>query len=130
MGRPVNKRFFGVTAEEGQDLLNEQRFTVLVRVGNNPLSDAGIIIRQQSETKFIINDRQDKSGNQGSCTLVNKEIPGPDEFVILGYSITTGEETRIRKITNRVVIDFNNIRYTWEIQDDSSANILILVPTD
>ena len=133
MGRPLNKRYFGITSTDEtdptKDLSNEDRLTVSVKVGANTASGLGIILSQRSETKFKVDDDPDGGGNEGVCTLVNKAVGtlGNDEMSLKGYvDGDAGNEVYIRKVQNRTMIDFSNNRYTWEIQDDSTANILVL----
>ena len=144
MGRPLNDRFFGNTqAAGGADLSNESRLTAVVKVTGESVSNTGIILSQRSETKFKVNDTangtavntdgttrdgSNGTGNVGFCTLVNKDVPGDGEMVIRGF-VSDGSQSNpvnIRKVQNRTMIDFDNNRYTWEIQDDSTANLLIL----
>lgn len=125
MGRPINKRYLGATANGG-DLTGEERLTAIVKVGTNTVSETGIILRQRTETKFKVDDAADDSGNEGICKLVDKDVPSDNEMVLKGYVDGSGDGVNIRKLHNRTMIDFNNNRYTWEIQDDSTANILVL----
>jgi len=130
MGRPLNKRYVGATqvSPGGADLTSEDRLTVSVKVGANTASALGIILSQRSETKFKVSDDPDAvGGNEGVCTLVNKATGslGNDEMSLQGF-VAGGEAVYIRKVQNRTMIDFDNNRYTWEIQDDSTANILVL----
>lgn len=124
MGRPINKRYLGNVVDGSPD----GNFTAIVKVGTNAVSETGIIISQRAETLFVVNDAADGTGNQGSCRLVDKAVPGDDEMVIQGYVAGSGDPVNIRKLHNRTVIDFDNNRYDWEIQDDSTANILVLTP--
>lgn len=117
MGRPINKRYLGPTA--GAD---DGNFTATVKVGANAVAENGYIISQRSETLFVVSD----GTNQGSCRLVDKAVPLDNEMVITGSIAATGQGVRIRKLQNRTVIDFNNNVYTWEVQDDSTANVLVL----
>ena len=147
MGRPLNKRFFGRTEISGDDTVtNDPRFapkndtefniTAIVKVGANTVSETGILLSQRSETKFKVNDTATGTntalgstgvqGNVGICELVNKDVPSDNEMVIKGYVVGTGDGVNIRKLHNRTVIDFNNNRYTWEMQDDSTSNIIVL----
>lgn len=122
MGRPINKRYLGAgTAETG-----DEQFNAIVKVGTNLVSTEGVILRQRSETTFIVNDAADGSGNRGLCQLVDKDVPEDDEMVIRGFVDATSEFVNIRKLHNRTVIDFDNNRYDWEIQDDSTVNTLVL----
>ena len=126
MGRPLNSRYFGTTSELGSDLADEQNLNAIVKIGSNPVSTEGIVYSQRSETKFEVNDKSDGTGNTGVCTLVNKTIPDDDEMVVIGTINGSGTDVNIRKFHNRTVIDFDNNRYTWEIQDDSTTNVLVL----
>jgi len=140
MGCPINDRYLGVTADGG-NLSNEERLTAIVKVGANSVSETGIVLSQRAETKFKVNDTADGTavnvdgtqrdgtagtGNVGFCVLVDKDVPLAGEMVVRGYVAGGGDGVNIRKFHNRTVIDFNNNRYTWEIQDDSTANILVL----
>lgn len=124
MGRPINKRYLG----SGDT--NDSAFPVIVKVGTNAVSETGFIISQRAETLFVVNDNagDPDNGNQGSCRLVDKTTPADDEMVIQGFVTGSSEPVNIRKLHNRTVIDFDNNRYDWEIQDDSTANILVLTP--
>jgi hypothetical protein len=122
MGRPINKRHLG-QVESGT---TDGNFTAIVYVPGASVSENGIIISQRSETLFVVNDTADGTGNQGSCRLVDKATPAEGEMVIQGFVAGSGTPVNIRKLHNRTVIDFDNNRYDWEIQDDSTANILVL----
>ena len=125
MGRPLNKRYFGATSD-GSDLTGEGNLTVSVKVGANSASALGIILSQRTETKFKVNDDPANGGNEGICTLVNKATGSlaNNEMSLQGF--VSGNAVYIRKVQNRTMIDFDNNRYTWEIQDDSTANVLVL----
>ena len=130
----MNSRYFGKT-KDGGDLSNEERLSVMVKVGSNAAKTLGIILSQKSETKFRVSDGPDGddngggagSANEGICTLVNKTFDniGNDEMILQGYVVGKGA-VNIRKVQNRTMIDFANNRYTWEIEDDSTSNILRL----
>ena len=131
MGRPLNKRYFGATQtpEGGADLTGENKLTVSVKIGSRSATELGIILAQRTETKFKVQDDPDGSGvaaTIGICTLVNKATGdlADNEMSLQGF--ISGNAVYIRKVQNRTMIDFDNNRYTWEIQDDSTANILVL----
>jgi hypothetical protein len=130
MGRPLNKRYFGSTqvSPGGADRTSEERLSVSVKVGANSATDLGIILSQRSETKFKVSDDPDGvGGNEGVCTLVNKATASlaADEMSLQGY-VDNASAVYIRKVQNRTMIDFDNNRYTWAIEDDSTANRLVL----
>jgi hypothetical protein len=133
MGRPLNKRYFGATSSDiasspPGDLTGEARLTVSVNLPGEPTSTLGVIVSQRSETKFKVNDAADLSGDEGICTLVNKAAGdlSNNEMSLQGFVNGTGDGVYIRKVQNRTMIDFDNNRYTWEIQDDSTSNVLVL----
>lgn len=121
MGRPVNKRKFGIL-DDGTNI------TINCQVASNAESAKGIILKQRSVNKFKVNDAEDGSGNTGICTLVNKAAGslGANEMSIQGYIVGDGDQVRIKKLYNRTCRDFNNVRYTYTIDNDSSASRLLL----
>jgi len=131
MGRPVNKRNFGLL-DDGTN------FTVNVQVASNSESESGYILRQRSVNKFLVNDLKtgtkttvggSGTGNVGICTLVDKASGslGANEMSIQGtLDDGTGSQVRIKKLYNRTCRDFNNNRYTYVIQNDSTASIMVL----
>jgi len=125
MGRPLNKRYFGTVIDEVGAEASEN-LTVIVKVTGETVSETGIILSQRSETKFKVDDAADGTGNEGICVLVDKDVPADGEMILKGYIAGTGDGVNIRKVQNRTMLDFDNNRYTWEIQDDSTANILVL----
>lgn len=141
MGRPINKRYFGTLADaDGGTIAQGDSFfniTLNVQVASNSETETGYILRQRGTNKFLVNDlktgtKQTPSGagtgNVGICTLVDKAAGalGANEMSIQGHIVGSGTQVRIKKLYNRTCRDFDNNRYTWEIQDDSSATILVL----
>ena len=129
MGRPINKRNFGLLAD-GTNI------TINCQIAANAESALGYIIRQRSVNKFLVNDTIDGTkqtaagagtGNVGVCTLVNKADGALDanEMSIMGY-ITVGSQVRIKKFYNRTCRDFSNNKYKWAVQNDSTASLLVL----
>lgn len=121
MGRPINKRYFGALADG-------TNFTVNCQVGANAETDEGVILSQRSVNKFNVDDDKTLGGNTGVCTLVDKAAGalGANEMSIQGTISGGGNQVRIAKLYNRTCRDFNNNRYTWEIQDDSTASIMVI----
>jgi len=128
MGRPLNKRYFGAT--EGSVGTEGNNFTVNCKIGSNSATEDGVILSQRSENKFNVHDDPDgTSGNTGVCTLVAKASGSlaADEMSINGIITATGTSVWVTKIYNRTCRDENDNRYTWTIEDDSSANYMSLV---
>ena len=98
MGRPVNKRNFGALAD-GTNL------TVNCKVAGNSASAVGMIKRQRSNNKFLVDDAKDDTGNEGVCTLVNKASGslGNDEMSINGQIAATGQSVFIKDFTTELV---------------------------
>jgi len=44
----------------------------------------------------------------------------------MGQIASSGTQVRIKKLYNRTARDFNNVRYTWTIADDSTTTLLLL----
>src|SRR6056300_421273 len=127
MGRPVNKRNFGTVLDEVGAEASEN-ITVNVKVGSNSISNLGIILSQRSVNKFKVDDANDGSGNEGICTLVDKDAGalGDNEMSLIGYVGGTGDGVNVKKLYNRTCRDFSNNRYTWSMSDDSTSNVMVL----
>jgi hypothetical protein len=143
MGRPLNKRWFGRLADADDSRFapkNDTFFniTISAKVGTNDESSAAYILRQRSTTKFLVNDLKTGTntdlgdstaqGSVGICKLVDKAAGtlAANEMIIEGFVAGAGEAVRVKKLYNRTCRDFDNNRYTWEIQDDSTVTILVL----
>ena len=128
MGRPLNKKFFGLL-DDGTNI------TVNCQVGSNAESAVGYILRQRSPKRFLVNDAKDGtaklpggagSGNVAVCQLVNKADGALDanEMSIMGEF--NGQGKRIAKLTNKIAVDFAGVRYKWSVVNDSTTSILSL----
>jgi len=143
MGRPLNKKWFGRLADADDDRfkpLNDTFYNIAVnvQVAANAESEEGYILRQRSTNSFLVNDTKtgtkvtpsgSGTGNVGICTLVDKASGALDanEMSIQGtVDDGTGTQVRIKKLYNRTCRDFNNNRYTWVIEDDSTETVMRL----
>ena len=132
MGRPLNKRFFGLL-DDGTNI------TVNCQVGSNAESAVGYIVRQRSPKRFIVNDKKtgtnklvgdteagNSQGNVGVCQLVNKLDGALDanDMSIMGEF--NGQGVLIAKLTNKIAVGFNGVRYKWTVTNDSTTSILSL----
>lgn len=127
--RAVHKRNFGPLADGTNIAIN-------VQVASNAETTTGYIIKQRSNTKFLVND--DKAGtkvtiagagtgNVSVCKLVDS-VDGSlnaNEMSIMGQ-LATGGQVTIKKLYNKHCKDFNNVRYRWAIQNDSTTSLFIL----
>ena len=128
MGRPLNKKFFGLL-DDGTNI------TVNCQVGSNAESTEGYILRQRSPKRFLVNDAKDGTavlpggagtGNVSVCQLVNKldGALGDNEMSIMGEF--NGQGILIAKLSNKIAVDFNGNRYKWSVVNDSTTSILSL----
>ena len=130
MGRPLNKKFFGLL-DDGTNI------KVNCQVGSNTESEVGYILRQRSPKRFLVNDTAagtnklagdtGAEGNVGVCQLVDKADGALDanEMSIMGYT-SNGTGIRIAKLFNKIVVDFNGNRYKWEVVNDSTTSLISL----
>jgi hypothetical protein len=95
MGRPINKRYFGLTS--GSVGTEGNNITINCQVGSNAESAQGIILAQRSVRTFKVNDAANNTGNEGICTLVDAAAGslGANEMSIVGY-LSTGGGTPVR----------------------------------
>ena len=123
MGRPINKRFFGTLAD-GTNI------TINCKVGGNAASAQGMIINQRSVNKFRVDDSKLGTGNEGVCTLVNKAVGAllDNEMSIDGVIAGGSQGIKIKKLYNRTCRDFNNNKYKWAVQNDSTVSLFVLTP--
>lgn len=98
---------------------------VSVKIGNSKADPFGFVLEQLSETEFRVEDTE---GNQGVCTLVEKQTDElqDNEMSLLGFVLSSGSFVFISKLIDNVMEDFKNNMFSWDIENDSTANILML----
>ena len=117
MGRPINKRNFG-------DPADATNITVRAYVDGG-IDEQAYIVNQKGTNKFTV------SNNAGDatavCRLVNKatDSVAAGEMVIEGFD-TNGLRVVIQKLFNRTAVGYDNNRYTWALEDDSTDTVLRL----
>ena len=124
MGRPLRKDV------RGTDVINtpvsDTGITVRFHDGSSLRSD-GIIIKQRGAKTFVV-ARVGTPTTTFTCTLVSGTPAALGELSIRGS--TTGQLDNglisIAKLTKRVATDFSNVRYTWYLESDSSADYIVL----
>jgi len=129
MGRPINKRYFGVlgNATFPHIPVEAAGFAGKDQITEDSTADV-YILKQKSARRFLVKHVED--GDEAICKLVDKAYDDSTlivagEMVIVGY-INGSQKVRLRSLTNRVATDFNSVRYKWSLSDDSSTTILIL----
>jgi len=98
---------------------------VSVKLGSSEATPFGSVLEQLSNTTFKVTDNR---GNEGVCELVNKSTKDLDdnEMSLMGIVLHSSAFVYISSIVNNLMIDFNNIRYSWDIHNDSTTNVLML----
>jgi hypothetical protein len=129
MGRPINKKYFGVlgNATFPHIPVEAAGFAGKDQITEDATADV-YIVKQKSARRFLVKHLED--GDEAICKLVDKAYDDSTnivagEMVIVGY-INGSQKVRLRSLTNRIAIDFNGTRYKWSLSDDSSTTILIL----
>jgi hypothetical protein len=123
MGRPINKRWFGTTGTgTGTGLKTGNNLPIRANLGAGQFE--GFILKQRATRKFKVSS--DDGASTGTVTLVDK-VTGlsAGEGSLVGIQLGVGPKT-IRKLTSHVAYDFNGVRYSWTLQDDSTETLIIL----
>jgi len=126
MGRPLRKDVRG-TDVIGTPAGTATGITVSFHDGSTVRED-GIIIKQRGARTFVV-ARVGTPLVRYTRVLVDG-VPAAGQMRMRGS--TTGlldqDLVSIRKITKRVATGFNNVRYTWFLENDSSADYIVLTP--
>jgi hypothetical protein len=123
MGRPINKRWFGLTGTGvGTGKFSGNHLPIRANVGSGEFE--GYIVKQRATHKFKASRLDDSE--RGVVKLVDK-VTGlaSGEGSLVGIVLNIGP-IALRKISSHVAYDFSGNRYSWTLQDDSTATLLIL----
>jgi hypothetical protein len=131
MGRPLKKDQNGVDVIN-TPLLTATGITVRFHDGTSLHSD-GIIIKQIGGKRYRI-ARIGTPTVTTACTLVSGTPAAEGEVSIRGYNSggsgqgaqVTANLVSIAKLTKRVATDYSGNRYTWFLENDSSADYIVL----
>ena len=106
-------------------LKNLKDLVVSIKIGSSKATPFGSVLEQLSDTKFKVSDNE---GNEGVCELVNKSTNDLDdnEMSLIGIVLHNSAFVYIASIVNDLMIDFNNVKYGWDILNDSTTNVLML----
>ena len=130
MGRPLRKDVFGT------DAINTYAGAasgIRVEIYDTALRTDGVIIKQRGAKTFQCT----RVGTIGTGTayaayvLKNGEPSAAGEMRMQGFVGQEGNASNlvaIAKITKRVATDFSGNRYTWFLENDSSADYIVLTP--
>lgn len=117
MNRPLNIFF--------DFLKNLKDLVVSVKIGSAKATPHGAVLAQLSENTFEV---EDNDGNIGICMLVEKTTDelNENEMSIRAFCLKICSFVFIKKIMNDTMIDFKNINYKWDLEHDSTENIILL----
>jgi hypothetical protein len=129
MGRPLNKRWFGdIGTGTGTGLFTGNNLPIRFKTDGTVYE--GYIQRQVGARTFVCltNAPSSPPMTVGTrCKLVqgtNSDPVNNSEATLVG--MLNGSPVTLQKLTNRIATDYNGVRYTWTLTDDSSQTLLIL----
>lgn len=125
MGRPLRKDVLGVDAIKSY---TGTATGVRVEINDGSLRTDGVIIKQRGAITFQCTRISDVTtrANVANYKLVNA-TPSSGTMRMWGWlGGNGGTEINIRKITKRVATDWNDNKYTWTLENDSSNDYIVL----
>ena len=94
---------------------------------NEGAGDNVYILQQKSSRRFRINS---VSNGIGVCNLVDDDGSSgvsANEMVVRGFvGGSSDSPVIVKKISGKVITGFDDNRYTWYVDNDSTANVLVL----
>jgi hypothetical protein len=130
MGRPLRNDINGVDVRASYENLNAG---VRCQFYDTELRTDGAIVRQRGAKTYVVTQLANLAANLESststsvCVLVSGEPAAAGEMRILGATNDQVPGTvAIAKLTKRVATDFSGNRYTWYLENDSSADVIRL----
>jgi len=126
MGRPLRKDINGVDVI-GTPVGAETGITVQFHDGSALRSD-GIIIKQRGAKTFVV-ARVGTPNTRFTCVLQSAEPSAAGQMRMQGSTTGLLDQNLIpiAKITKRVATAFNDVRYRWFLENDSSADYIVLI---
>lgn len=130
MGRPLSKDANG-TDVRGNISGEHTGITVVFHDGTAVQTDGFIVKQRGAKTFMVSRPVTEGSPFRHTCVLVNSATPEAGQMRIFGYVGQEGavaNEVSIAKFTKRIATDFTGARYLWKLENDSSANYIVLTP--
>jgi hypothetical protein len=123
MGRPLYRDVNGVLVT-GDFTGTAQGIRCTAFFGGE-LRDDCFIVKQKAARRYKLQDKSDST--QAFCKLVETAPAANGEMQLIGYlNGQTASPIVINKLQKRTAIDWNGNRYTWFLQNDSSADYIVL----
>jgi hypothetical protein len=127
MGRPLRKDINGVDVI-GTPATTAAGITVEFHDGTALRSD-GIILKQRGAKTFVV-ARVGAPTVKFTCVLQSAEPAAAGQMRMVGFTAqgqaADNGAVAVAKITKRVITDFSGNRYTWFLENDSSADYIVL----
>lgn len=140
MGRPLSKDILGINVIGATDGTAPYNTGIRVDFFDASLRTDGVILKQRGAKTFVvaqegnlvaagdtITESLRLATGRSTCVLKNGEPSSIGEMRLFGYvGSNSGAEVNIAKITKRVATDFSGNRYTWELENDSTNDYIVL----
>ena len=140
MGRPLKKDVYGTKVTRSFTGTLQAGILVEGYFGGSLASDYQIVKQRGAKTYVVLKTSTDAfteaESIPGSITGTNLKVgklvsgtPAANgEIRILGSTTgTTPGTTAIAKLTKRLAYDFSGNKYKWYLDNDSSADVLVLI---
>lgn len=139
MGRPLKKDVYGTKVT--RSFTTTQAGIVVQGYFGGSLASDYQIVKQRGKSTYVVlktstdafTEAESISSITGTNLKVGKLVSGAPanngEIRILGS--TTGQtpgDIAIAKLTKRLAYDFSGNKYKWYLDNDSSADVLVLIP--
>jgi hypothetical protein len=129
MGRPLRKDINGVDAI---GIPTGAATGITCEFYRGSLRTDGIIIKQRGSDSYTVT-RVGEAATTSTyriCTLQSTQPNAENEMRIQGSTSGTLDTdlVAIAKLTKRVATDFSGNKYTWFLENDSSADYIVLTP--
>jgi hypothetical protein len=127
MGRPLRKDVNGV------DVIGTGAGAatgVRVEFYDASLRTDGVVIKQRGAKTYVVARVGDigTTTNYVTAVLVSDAPNAYGEMRITGYVVGNGlnNQKQLAKLTKRVATDFDGVKYKWYLENDSSADYIVL----
>lgn len=100
---------------------------------NDALHNDCWIVKQKGARRYVVKDTS--SGEEAVCKLVNTTPSVNGDMLLVGYLASSvppgnvdpdGSAIPLNKLQKRTAIDWNDNRYTWVLENDSSIDYIAL----
>jgi len=137
MGRPLKKDINGVNVI--RSFTGTQPGILVQGYFGGELQNDYQIVKQRGKSTYVVvrtdSDEFTDAESQGSLTSTQLQVgtlvvgqPAANGEIRIRGSVTgqTPGEVAIAKLTKRIATDFSGNRYTWFLDNDSSADVIVL----